>query len=486
MTWLLDVLELNERIRLRSGPAHIATPMERILTNIATLLERFARGRSLGPIQRAIHKMNAEAREDVTLQALWADIDAFCRTSLLEPGFVSSSTCDAQAESLWKRVSDRLDDEVSSAQWRLLSTSLSSWLGLDEDEDEPAPRLFPDDPVTRALSDRWEALSATLFLDARGKFQFKQQLYKDLWGLIAPTVKGIGYVPLPRVEFTSPAIELVLENIFISIDNLLPTVVTVKRRATDKWSPFKELEDACESSERRRVRVRIEQVQADVRGMRAALRLKKLDMADTAVVDVLLSRRGLSIDMDLEIDSTPNAAEILIPHDVSVSIDELSATVRDAASGHKFLYVVLLKLAIPLLKARMRNRLSLRLKEAIKRTSAEMVELRRRIGATRQDDMSRIVRIVLQRATELKHEAAANRALPRKNRWKFSSRIEEAIFPNTTQDGEKSIVYRRWREEERARLAALGPRTAARARLVTDAGLRGGVGEWRSTAFTFD
>lgn len=205
----------------------------------------------------------------------------------------------------------------------------------------------------------------------------------------------------------------------------------------------------------------------------------------------------------MDIDTLPDAPEMLIAHNISVTVDELKVNVLEADSGYKWLYPAVLKLALPLLKARMKMRMTQRLKEAVERASAEMVEIRRRVNAgspegtpavrlgevvvSEHDGASRILRIVLQRLKEIKHEADVRKALPRKKLWRLSTRLEDSLFPDVTQNGEKSIEYRRHRAETRARLASMGSGAAVRRpRMVTDTGLRAAETKaWRSSVFSF-
>ena len=60
------------------------------------------------------------------------------------------------------------------------------------------------------------------------KTVFKPHLVKDLTDVILPGIfENIRYVPIPRIEFSDPMVDAVIENLVIEGDNLAPNVSRV-------------------------------------------------------------------------------------------------------------------------------------------------------------------------------------------------------------------------------------------------------------------
>lgn len=298
MAWLIDAFQAYQvemfaarfpgkphptsRMTLYSLPG-----MRKIFSNIITIMERFARGKSVSPIQNAIQKVYEDVIGTPELRSLWEDIDNLLHRIVLQHGFINTEGCAIEARSLYERAEKWLDNTVYWAHWNAVMSGLSIWLGSSSIPSDMNQQLrhhsgtstvstwFHDDPLTRRLEKHWNKLMAALFLDQRKRFIWKRSLWKDIGELTVPAIKGMGYITFPRVEFVSPNIELVLENVNVSLANLLPTYVTLDSHEQLKISPFPETETNCADSTYSRVRVRATQIQGEVRNSMVALKWKR-------------------------------------------------------------------------------------------------------------------------------------------------------------------------------------------------------------------
>lgn len=48
----------------------------------------------------------------------------------------------------------------------------------------------------------------------------------------------VGYVPIPRIEYTDDALDIVIENLALSGQNLFPNIVTLEAHNFIKFSPY--------------------------------------------------------------------------------------------------------------------------------------------------------------------------------------------------------------------------------------------------------
>ena len=80
-----------------------------------------------------------------------------------------------------------------------------------------------DDPLNARFGQDWARLTKDLLFDSEGSLKFKPELWGDIKRVILPAiVDNVGYIPIPRVEYTDDALDLVIENLTLSGKNLFP------------------------------------------------------------------------------------------------------------------------------------------------------------------------------------------------------------------------------------------------------------------------
>ena len=84
---------------------------------------------------------------------------------------------------------------------------------------------FDTDPHNKKFANSLQKLFNDLGNDSNGKPTFKPHLITDLTNVILPEFfESVSYVPLPRIEYTDPMMDAVVENLVIESDNLMPNV----------------------------------------------------------------------------------------------------------------------------------------------------------------------------------------------------------------------------------------------------------------------
>ena len=58
----------------------------------------------------------------------------------------------------------------------------------------------------------------------------------------------VGYIPIPRIEYTDDSIDLVVENLTLSGRNLFPNIVGVEAHNYVKFSPYAAVQDGLEEN----------------------------------------------------------------------------------------------------------------------------------------------------------------------------------------------------------------------------------------------
>lgn len=433
MAWLLSLLEAYdaELVSVVKGtPA--ATPTRRILRNFALFSDRFASG-PVTPLQSALVGLYADAGRSLGLRLLWHDIDAYIRAVLLEPGYVETGICVERGRELHARARQWLDDALYRIHWAELVRGVSGLLGWSEPE-------APVDSLTERLKQNSRDLFAAVGLDARGLMAWKPKLWKDVANMLVPHLRTLGALCIPRVEFVSPNLEVVLDNIALDWDDVLPSVLTWEMYDAVRYSIY-----GPDDFTKTRVRLNISEIHADLRGGLGCIWFIGLGLRDTGLVDIFLAKGGISVEIDLDINLRPGAEHVLRPLHTRVKIDGLSMRVRESALGIDWLYRVLLPMAaVPWLRRTLEETWTELLREALLRLNTELVIFRDRLEG--EVDLSRLLQVLTERWREIQDEPPPIKPAI----FKMSARLEDAVV-DTTRSVDESWVYRRWQVEQAAR-----------------------------------
>lgn len=233
---------------------------------------------------------------------------------LLEPGYVLEEHCSHRGNEL--RESGRQFYDVRyRKQFDDLFGSISSWF-----------MAMGEDPVSRLIrKTQWRYLIINSSINNLGKIGlgsprifyltaravsssspscgtiFVKSSCRSLpsrWVWYASSIPlftislQVGYIPIPRIEYTDDNLDLVVENLALQGRNLLPNIISLEANNYIKFSPY----DAITGDNRHRITLHLEQMQADLRDVAFYYRLKGgLKMTDSGLADVLLGGRGLSV-----------------------------------------------------------------------------------------------------------------------------------------------------------------------------------------------
>jgi hypothetical protein len=104
----------------------------------------------------------------------------------------------------------------------------------------------------------------------------------------------VGYVPIPRIEYTDENLDLVVENLTLQGRNLFPKILAVEANNYIKFSPYAAISD----DSRHRITLDLQQMQADMRDVAFYYRKKGIPrMTDSGLADVILGGQGLSVSL---------------------------------------------------------------------------------------------------------------------------------------------------------------------------------------------
>ena len=113
----------------------------------------------------------------------------------------------------------------------------------------------------------------------------------------------MGYIPIPRIEYTDDSLDLVVENLTLEGRKLFPNIIGVESHNHFRFSPYgaivRDIKHGrkAHDEETHRVRITLEQMQADMRDVRFVYRKKTgvVRICDEGVADVILGGSGLTV-----------------------------------------------------------------------------------------------------------------------------------------------------------------------------------------------
>ncbi|KZT08513.1 uncharacterized protein LAESUDRAFT_724022 [Laetiporus sulphureus 93-53] len=378
--WLLDTgaeyvshgQTINEHGRDSHRQLTSDSNIQRATYEFRTLLERFANGVSLDIVGDAMRALYQDSQNDEGLRHWFHDVNEYVRECLMSPGYVLDDQCNEHANEL-REVGRAYYDNKYKGHFDNLWNSLADWF-----------RGWADDPLNRRFGQDWARLTKDLLFDSEGSLKYKPELWKDIRNVVVPNlVENIGYIPIPRIEYTDDSLDLVLENLALSGKNVFPNIISLDVRNFMKFSPYNVIGD----EQHHEFTLTLGQIQADLRDV-AFYYHKKTGMpkmSDSGLADLLLGGTGLTITAHLATAHDP--ASVFAVKDVQVKVHTLKFAVRD--SKHDVLYKTLAPLATSLVKKQLQKALGGAVRTALEYLDGELVAVRDEMREAKAGDGSR-------------------------------------------------------------------------------------------------
>ncbi|KAF9444701.1 hypothetical protein P691DRAFT_763168 [Macrolepiota fuliginosa MF-IS2] len=480
--WLLDYIKDYAQRGHRGATAHrtaaqgvTSSPkVDLALRELRTILERFANNSSLDDVIDATNVLIDDSRRDPELRRWFTDANDYARRVLLEPGFVIDDECGTMGDQLRERGRHFYDDKYRD-QFDSLFNSVSAWFNA-----------MGEDPLNKRFGEDWARLTKDLLFDSEGRIKFKQELWDDIRKVILPQIiNKVGYLPIPRVEYTDDELDLIVENLTLQGRNLFPNIISLDAQNYFKFSPY----DAITDVSHHRVTLTFEQMQADMRDVAFYYRKKTgIKMSDSGIADVLVGGQGLSATVVLN-SATRDKSSVFKVESVDVKADTLKFSIRDAKHG--FLYKTIKPIATRLLKKQIQKVFKDVLTTGLEYLDGQLVSVRDRMeSAKAEEGMSRtqVLRNLSQRKKDeasvkspsaLEREKSVKKPAQPHHQFKIVSHKRDSIigveghpagWVRRTDEKEEAVEQgEEWKSDvfdmvERKREASKGPAVAASSR----------------------
>ncbi|TCD61093.1 hypothetical protein EIP91_009046 [Steccherinum ochraceum] len=422
--------------------------LQQATSELRTLLERFANGMSLGVIGDAMRVLYEDAQKDEELRNWFKAVDAYIRKVLIEPGYVLEPDCNNEANRL-RESGRRFYDDKYQSHFDNLFNKTGDWF-----------RAWGNDPLNKRFGEDWARLTKDLLFDDSGSFSFKSDLWLDIRKVILPSlIEQVGYVPIPRIEYTDDSMDVVIENLALSGKNLFPNIVSLEAHNFVKFSPYNAIKDETHHE----FTFTLGQIQADMKDVAFYFRKKTgiPKISDSGLADVLLGGSGLTVTAHVRSTSKPgkdDPASVFTVQSVNVKVDTLKFSIRD--SKHDLLYKTLKPLATGLVKKQLQKAIEGAVRTGLEYVDGQLVGVRDRMREAKETDGQSRTQVLKEMFQQKKDEAESvkTKADDKHAQFKVVSKRDSVIV----QQGHPSGWINR--AEERVQAAQKGD-------------------EWRSEAF---
>jgi len=308
------------------------------------------------------------------------------------------------------------------------------------------------DPLNKRFGEDWARLTHDLLFDSEGSLKFKFDLWNDVRKVILPTlVEEVGYIPIPRVEYTDDALDLVIENITLQGRNMFPNIISMEAHNFFKFSPYKSIEDARHHE----FTFTLAHIQADMRDVALYFRKKTgfPKLRDSGIADVVLGGQGLTVTVHL-VSSDKDRSSVFKVKDVHVKVDTLKFSIRDAK--HEWLYKTLRPLATNMVKKQIQKAVGEATRTGLEYLDGQLVTVRDRMEETKASEETSRRQALQDLFKRKKEETASLKTSESKAHFKVvhnkRASMIDAGHPSgwvnrTTEREEKATRGKEWRSE---------------------------------------
>ncbi|KAH7919183.1 hypothetical protein BV22DRAFT_1108163 [Leucogyrophana mollusca] len=410
-------------------------------SELRALLERFANGQSMDIVFDAANALIDDARRDEEFRSWFKRLDSYVRKILLEAGYVLEDDCNREGNEIRESGRTFWDDKYKS-HFDNLFKATGDWFSA-----------MGEDPLNKRFGEDWARLTRDLLFDSEGSLKFKPDLWGDIRKVILPAlVDKVGYVPIPRIEYTDDALDLVVENLTLQGRNLFPNYMSLEAHNFLKFSPYNAISD----EHHHEFTLTFGQMQADMRDVAFYFHKKTgfPKVADSGLADVLLGGSGLTATVHL-VSADKDKSSVFKVKNVHVKVDTLKFSIRD--SKHDLLYKTLKPLATGLVKKQIQKAIADSITTGMEYVDGQLVAVRDRMEEAKTSDETNRKQVLQDLFQRRKEEGQHSvRSAESKSQFKVvhnkrASMIETghpAGWVNrTTEREEKAVAGKDWHSE---------------------------------------
>jgi hypothetical protein len=231
---------------------------------------------------------------------------------------------------------------------------------------------FDRDAQNKAFAESVQKLFADLGNDKNGKPTFKPHLLKDLTDVILPAVfENVAYIPIPRIEYSDPQFDAVIENLVLESDNFMPNVLDLSSENYFRWGRKKVVNTHSNT-----VEIKVAGVQMDLRDVSFHFRRKQgfPTISDTGVADILLPGNGLSFKIKVSTVGKTDRQNFFKVDKVDIDFKQLN--IKVLKSNHKLLFTLFKPVALKAMRPALQKAVEKAIKDQFNKADAFLYEVK--------------------------------------------------------------------------------------------------------------
>lgn len=290
--------------------------------DLKELIERFANYTSTDDLFESINAIYRDADRDPDLKNWFRSMNRYIRKCLQQQGYVLEDASTREWNQLHDQGNYLLRDRYKNHTDRVL------------DEIKYLVDQFEADKMNKQFGQSCQKLFTDLGNDENGKPTFKPHLVKDLSEVIIPEIfENIRYVPIPRIEYSDPMIDAVIENLVIESDNLMPNAVEFASDNYFRWG-----RKGIANRNKNAVMISVTGVQMDLRDVSFYVKKKSgfPSISDIGIADILLHGSGFSFKLRVSTADPTDRQNFFKVDRVDVDVQHFDVKLKK--SKHKLLF----------------------------------------------------------------------------------------------------------------------------------------------------
>ncbi|KAF1973358.1 hypothetical protein BU23DRAFT_554347 [Bimuria novae-zelandiae CBS 107.79] len=363
--------------------------MDRAVKNFWTLISSFGDAEEWKKLQDSFHKVLEHSRKDPEFEDLLSDVGNSLQKLLTDPDFF-----------------EHADEKFQELRKKSKGVGTDSSLRNDIDTFfEQVQKTFnsvtQDQDVAKLIK-----TTTQIFYILSPKYQYTNgELLQDAINVFVPLfIQAIQYIPIPRLEISTPEVDLLLENLIIEPGKTINhTSFLPFRFRVETYNDFQiwkaRFRTASKVDSKLTIKIDGLSLRADEIGFLMRAHKGLLRLADEGIASFELDERGIDIHLDVDI-AKERQEQILTLNAVRVHIHKLTYTLRKSKFS---LFGWLLKpLLRPIIRKVMEKQLATAIADTIHAANRELLFARERLRATRisdPDDLRTFFKAVLTRLT---------------------------------------------------------------------------------------
>ncbi|KAF2631554.1 hypothetical protein BU25DRAFT_359938 [Macroventuria anomochaeta] len=363
--------------------------MDKAVKNFWLLMSSFGDRNDWKELETRFHKLLEHSKRDPAFEDLLMDVGNSLQKLLTDPDFF-----------------DHVDEKFQ--ELRKKSSGVGNDSSLRKDVDaffEQTQRTFAavarDEDVAKLIQSTFRIWS---ILSPQHSYT-NTELIQDAINVFVPLIiSAIQYVPIPRLEVSTPEVDLLLENLIIEPGKTINhTSFLPFRFKVETYNDFElrkaRFRVASKATSKFTIKIDGLSFRADEIGFLLRAHSGLLRLADEGIASFQMDERGLDIHLDVEI-GKEKQEQMLTLRAVRVNIHKLSYTLRK--SKFSFFGWIMKPLLRPVIRKVMEMQLAKGIADAIHSANRELLFARERLRATRisdPDDLRTFFKAVLTRLT---------------------------------------------------------------------------------------